>query len=72
MEKVYDHQPHDQMSFLDTMNPGCLDISAGDCKGWIGHARRTFPRGGGCDVVENLWPNAGDSFDWHCCVAVAM
>ena len=31
--KVYDHHPHDQISLLDAMNAGCLDISAEDCQG---------------------------------------
>lgn len=26
-------------SFLDTMNAGCLHISAEDCQGWIKHAK---------------------------------
>ncbi|KAI7810267.1 hypothetical protein IRJ41_023891, partial [Triplophysa rosa] len=42
--KVYDHHPHDQMSLLDAMNAGCLDISAEDCQGWIRHAKIFFPR----------------------------
>ena len=37
--KVYDHHPHDQMSLLDSMNAGCLDISAEDCQGWTRHAK---------------------------------
>ena len=51
---LYDHHPHDQMSLLDAMNAGCLDM------GWIRHARRFFPRCIAlddirCDVDENLW-----------------
>ncbi len=61
--KVYDHQPHDQMSLMDAMNAAYLDISAKDFQGWIRHARTFFPlcialddiR---CDLDENLWPNA--------------
>ncbi|XP_070402546.1 uncharacterized protein [Nothobranchius furzeri] len=30
--KVYDHHPHDQMSLLDAMYAGCLDISACACR----------------------------------------
>ncbi|KAI7810071.1 hypothetical protein IRJ41_021635, partial [Triplophysa rosa] len=61
--KVYDRHPHDQMSLLDRMNAGCLDISSEDCEGWIRHAKRFFPRCIAlddirCDVDENLWPNA--------------
>ncbi|KAL4008589.1 hypothetical protein ACER0C_002441 [Sarotherodon galilaeus] len=66
--KVYDHHPHDQMSLLDAMNAGCLEISAEDCQGWIRHARRFFPRCIAlddirCDVDENLWPNGEDRVD---------
>ena len=63
----YDH-PHDQMSLLDAMNAGCLDISAEDRQGWIRHARRFFPRCIApddirCDMDENLWPNGEDQVD---------
>ncbi|KAL3969266.1 beta-galactoside alpha-2,3-sialyltransferase (sialyltransferase 4A) [Sarotherodon galilaeus] len=66
--KVYDHHPHDQMSLLDAMNAGCLEISAEDCQGWIRHPRRFFPRCIAlddirCDVDENLWPNGEDRVD---------
>uniref|UniRef100_A0A1A8NVX0 DDE superfamily endonuclease n=1 Tax=Nothobranchius rachovii TaxID=451742 RepID=A0A1A8NVX0_9TELE len=68
--KVYDHHPHDQMSLLDAMYAGCLDIPAVDCQGWIRHARRFFPRCIAlddirCDVDENLWPNGEDRVDEH-------
>ena len=66
--KVYDHHPHNQMSLLEAMNAGCLDISAEDCQRWIRHARRFFPRCIALDVIrrdvdENLWPNAEDRVD---------
>nr|XP_015821056.1 uncharacterized protein LOC107389438 [Nothobranchius furzeri] len=66
--KVFDHHPHDQMSLLDAMYAGCLDISAVDCQGWIRHARRVFPRCVAlddirCDVDENLWPNGEGRVD---------
>lgn len=41
---IHDHQPHDQMSLLDSMNAGCLVLSAEDCLEWIMHANRSFPR----------------------------
>ncbi len=33
--KVYDQQPHDHMFLLNTVNAGCLNISAKDCQGWV-------------------------------------
>ncbi len=41
--KVYDHQPHDQMSLLEAMDAGCRDITVDDCQGWIRHTRRFYP-----------------------------
>lgn len=41
--KVYDHQTHDQMSLLDTMNVGCLGTSSEDCQGWIRYEKDSFP-----------------------------
>ncbi|XP_032363963.1 uncharacterized protein LOC116677839, partial [Etheostoma spectabile] len=38
--KVYDHQPHDQMSLLEAMDAGCRDITVHDCQGWIRHTKR--------------------------------
>lgn len=60
--KVYDHQPHDQMSVSDTMNAVHLDMSAKVCEGWIRKAKRFFPRCNTtediwCEVDENFWPN---------------
>ncbi len=48
--KVYDHQPHDQMSLLDAMNAVCLDISLEDCQGWIRHAKQLF-----CPRWHTMW-----------------
>nr|XP_014267448.3 uncharacterized protein LOC106676077 [Maylandia zebra] len=42
--KVYDHQPHDQMSLLEAMDAGSRDITVDDCQGWIRHTRRFYPR----------------------------
>jgi hypothetical protein len=66
--KVYDHHPHDQISLLDAMNAGCLNISSEYFRGWTRHAKRFFPRciaqdDISCDVDENLWPNAEDRVD---------
>jgi hypothetical protein len=66
--KVYDHQPHDPMSLLDTMDAGFRDISAEDCQGWIRHAKHFYPRCIARDnirfyVDENRWPNAEDHID---------
>ena len=60
--KVYDHQPHAQMTLLAAMGAACDDITADACRGWIRHSKRFFPRciAGEdirCDVDENLWPN---------------
>nr|XP_024662096.1 uncharacterized protein LOC112436599 [Maylandia zebra] len=41
--KVYDHQPHDQMSLLEAMDAGSRDITVDDCQGWIRHTRRFYP-----------------------------
>ncbi len=65
--EIYDHQPREQMFLLDTMNAGCLDISAEDCRRWI-RQQRFFPRFVSrenirCDVDENLRPNAEDKVD---------
>lgn len=66
--KVYDHQPHDQMSLLEAMDAGCRDITVHDCQGWIRHAKRFYPRCIAlddirCDVDENMWPNPEDRRD---------
>ncbi len=53
--KVHDDQSHDQMSFSDAMNAGCLDISAEDCQGWIRHAKRFFPRWKRGHKVWHVW-----------------
>ncbi len=66
--KVYDHQPHDQMSLLEAMDAGCRDITVDDCQGWIRHTRRFYLRcialdNIRCDVDENMWPNPEDRRD---------
>ncbi|KAL6477133.1 hypothetical protein MHYP_G00156320 [Metynnis hypsauchen] len=66
--KVYDHQPHTQMSLLTAMDAACEDITADACRGWIRHSRRFFPRCIArediqCDVDENMWPNREDRQD---------
>nr|XP_024654404.1 uncharacterized protein LOC112430389 [Maylandia zebra] len=49
--KVYDHQPHDQMSLLEAMDAGSRDITVDDCQGWIRHTRRFYPR---CIDLDNI------------------
>ncbi|KAM8747389.1 uncharacterized protein AB9X84_015425 [Acanthopagrus schlegelii] len=66
--KVYDHQPHDQMSLLEAMDAGCREITADNCQGWIRHTKRFYPRcialdNIRCDVDENMWPNPEDRRD---------
>ncbi|KAL7849254.1 hypothetical protein SRHO_G00208770 [Serrasalmus rhombeus] len=60
--KVYDRQPHTQMTLLAAMDAACEDITAEACRGWIRHSRRFVPRCIAredirCDVDENMWPN---------------
>ncbi|KAL7862608.1 hypothetical protein SRHO_G00115920 [Serrasalmus rhombeus] len=60
--KVYDRQPHTQMTLLAAMDAACEDITAEACRGWIRHSRRSVPRCIAredirCDVDENMWPN---------------
>ncbi|KAI7812952.1 hypothetical protein IRJ41_012596 [Triplophysa rosa] len=60
--KVYDRQPHTQMTLLAAMDAACDDITADFCRGWIRHSKRFFPcfiarEDICCDVDENLWPN---------------
>ncbi|KAL7839610.1 hypothetical protein SRHO_G00262680 [Serrasalmus rhombeus] len=60
--KVYDRQPHTQMTLLAAMDAACEDITAEDCRGWNRHSKRFFPRCIAredirCDVDENMWPN---------------
>ena len=66
--KVYDHRPQDQMSLLEAMAAGCMDIAPEDIQAWIRHSKRFYPRCMAretirCDVDENLWPNAEDRRD---------
>ncbi|KAI7790162.1 hypothetical protein IRJ41_011132 [Triplophysa rosa] len=56
--KVYDRQPHTQMTLLSAMDATCDDITADACRG----SKRFFPHcitreDIHCDVDENLWPN---------------
>ncbi len=60
--KVYDRQPHTQMTLLAAMDAACDEITADACRGMIRHSKRLFPRCIAredirCDVDENLWPN---------------
>ncbi|TWW80190.1 hypothetical protein D4764_01G0000050 [Takifugu flavidus] len=60
--KVYDREPHTQVTLLAAMDAACQDITADSCRAWIRHARRYYPRCLAredirCDVDENLWPN---------------
>jgi len=60
--KVYDRQPHTQMTLLAAMDAACDDVTADAGRGWIRHSKRFFPRCIAredicCDVDENLWPN---------------
>lgn len=60
--KVYDRQPHTQITLLAAMDAACEDITAHACRGWIRHSKRFFPRCIAredirCDVDENLWPD---------------
>ncbi|KAL7830863.1 hypothetical protein SRHO_G00303650 [Serrasalmus rhombeus] len=60
--KVYNRQPHTQMTLLAAMDAACDDIPADACRGWIRPSKRFFPRcitreDIRCDVDENLWPN---------------
>ncbi|KAL3972979.1 myogenic factor 5 [Sarotherodon galilaeus] len=66
--KVYDRHPHEHVSLLQAMCEACGDITAEQCKAWIRHARRFFPRWLNnkdihCDVDENLWPDVNDRLD---------
>lgn len=66
--KVYDRQPHTQMSLLEAMDAGCEDITPEACRGWQRHTRRYFQRCMArenirCDVDEQLWPNREERVD---------
>ena len=50
------------------MDAACVDVTADQCKGWLWHARRFFPRciaseNIRCDVDENLWPDRHERED---------
>ncbi|KAL7852197.1 hypothetical protein SRHO_G00179820 [Serrasalmus rhombeus] len=60
--KVYDRQPHTQMTLLAAMDAACEDITAEACRGWIRRSKSFFPRciareAIRCDVDEIMWPN---------------
>ncbi len=60
--KVYDRQPHKQMTLLAAMDAVCDEITADACRGMIRHSKRFFPcciarEDIRCDVDANLWPN---------------
>ncbi|KAL3976810.1 potassium voltage-gated channel Shaker-related subfamily A, beta member 1 [Sarotherodon galilaeus] len=60
--RVYEHHAQDQPSLLHAMDAACDDITGDQCRGWLRHARRFFPRciareSIRCDVDENLWPD---------------
>lgn len=59
---MYEHHAQDQPSLLHAMDAACDDITGDQCRGWLRHARRFFPRciareSIRCDVDENLWPD---------------
>lgn len=66
--KVYDRQPHTQMTLLAAMDATCEDITVDACRGWIRHSKRLFPRCIGrenirCDVDENMWADRQERLD---------
>lgn len=54
------------MPVLDTVNTGCLNISAEDCWGWIRHEQRFFPMWTEGDVYEER----EERVDWCCCTSL--
>lgn len=66
--RVYEHRAQDQRSLLHAMDAECEDITGDQCRGWLRHARRFFPRciareNIRCDVDENLWPDRQQRVD---------
>ncbi|XP_073474085.1 uncharacterized protein [Aquarana catesbeiana] len=66
--RVYEHRAQDQRSLLHAMDAACEDITGDQCRGWLLHARRFFPRCIAredirCDVDENLWPDRQQRVD---------
>lgn len=66
--KVYDRQPHTQMTLLAAMDAACEDITVDACRGWIRHSKRFFPRciareNIRCDVDENMWADRQERLD---------
>lgn len=65
---MYEHQAQDQRSLLHAMDAACDDITGDQCRGWLRHARRFFPRciareNIRCDVDESLWPDGQQRMD---------
>ncbi|CAM4607126.1 unnamed protein product [Leuciscus chuanchicus] len=65
---VYEHRAQDQRSLLHAMDAVCEDLTGDQCRGWLRHARRFFPRciareNIRCDVDENLWPDRQQCVD---------
>ena len=66
--RVYEHRALNQRSLLQAMDAACVDVTADQCKGWLWHVRRFFPRciaseNIRCDVDENLWPDRHERED---------
>lgn len=66
--RVYEHRAQDQRSLLHALDAACEDITGDQCRGWLRHARRFFPRciareNIRCDVDENLWPDRQQRVD---------
>ncbi|XP_060756584.1 uncharacterized protein LOC132867621 [Neoarius graeffei] len=66
--RVYERHIGDQRSLLNAMDAACDDITGDQCRGWLRHSRRFFPRciareNIRCDVDENLWPNREQRMD---------
>ena len=65
---MYEHQAQNQRSLLHATDAACNDITGDQCRGWLRHARRFFPRcmsreNIGCDVDENLRPDRQQHVD---------
>ncbi|KAM7420040.1 hypothetical protein PAMA_014650 [Pampus argenteus] len=66
--RVYEHHAENQKALMTAMDAACEDITGDQCRGWLRHARRFFPRcisrdNIRCDVDENLWPNRAQRMD---------
>lgn len=65
---MYEHHAQDQRSLLHAMDAACEDITENQCRGWLRHARRFYPRciakeNIRCEVDENLWPDREQRVD---------